>query len=331
VLFFASSWACQVSLRVWDANPPVGCDGTPNRSLNLTADSKCQFIDGGEWAIGSIFEETLILTVFETSECDSKLVSAEPTKFQRAKCVDLGGNSFAKATWTCSDSIIPLANVSTRARCKVGRAVGECHSRNSTACGGRLFSGFCPNKAASHCCIADPVADAHLLRDAAAVAAFADNNWNCADVACDQTVPAGSPQPNYACAEFASRSLAAGGYLSGLGPYDDQSAYAAYGYNGNTYDLCWVASDSGGPLGLKDYCIAAGYSQVGSVDAAVVGIVNGGDGPDSHAVIGVAPDTFDAHNNARYHVPTSYYDVNSLWASGGSPTGGLVEDVTLDV
>lgn len=34
-----------------------------------------------------------------------------------------------------------------------------------------------------------------------AVVAFADQNWNCADVACDQTVPAGSGQPDYACAE----------------------------------------------------------------------------------------------------------------------------------
>ncbi len=70
--------------------------------------------------------------------------------------------------------------------------------------------------------------------DVSQVVQWADSQWNCgtlfcntnltnydafsqlkssADPTCASTVPAGSAQPRYACAEFAARSLAYGGSI----------------------------------------------------------------------------------------------------------------------
>jgi hypothetical protein len=107
---------------------------------------------------------------------------------------------------------------------------------------------------------------------------------NCADPSCSSTVPAGSGQPNYECAEFVSRSLASGiipllflllsslhvvsvyflaGYVPNLGPLDPQANYGSYSYNGQTYDLLWTSSQSGGPLGVEDFLQASGWSSGG--------------------------------------------------------------------
>jgi hypothetical protein len=98
-----------------------------------------------------------------------------------------------------------------------------------------------------------------LAKNFTAVVEFADDNWMCADVSCSQyalfpssTFPSlshfhsphistklfskldiylmqfkrkvsiGQSQPNYECAEFVSRSLAAGGFIPNLGPLDSQ-------------------------------------------------------------------------------------------------------------
>ncbi len=66
--------------------------------------------------------------------------------------------------------------------------------------------------------------------------------WNCANVACTSTVSSGSSQSSYECAEFVARSLAAGGYISGLTGLEAQSKYDPYVYGGNSYDLLWVSS-----------------------------------------------------------------------------------------
>ncbi len=43
---------------------------------------------------------------------------------------------------------------------------------------------------------------------------FANDNWNCAVADCSSHVQEGQYQPNYQCAEFVARSLAAG-----IGPW----------------------------------------------------------------------------------------------------------------
>jgi len=66
---------------------------------------------------------------------------------------------------------------------------------------------------------------------------------------CHQTVAEGQYQPQYQCAEFVSRSLINGGYITGISPFASQNDLEYYKYNGKTYDLLWVSSKQGGPLG----------------------------------------------------------------------------------
>jgi hypothetical protein len=69
----------------------------------------------------------------------------------------------------------------------------------------------------------------------------------------------GEYQPDYQCAEFVSRSLAAGGYIPGLHGNESQSRFLNYHHNGKTYDLLWVSHKQGGPLGLEDLLIVLGW------------------------------------------------------------------------
>src|SRR5579885_2784781 len=61
-----------------------------------------------------------------------------------------------------------------------------------------------------------------------AAVSFADAHWNCATAACTSRVSAGSAQPNYQCAEFVARALAAEGKVPGLSSSSSQSAYGNY-------------------------------------------------------------------------------------------------------
>jgi len=158
------------------------------------------------------------------------------------------------------------------------------------------------------------------LRDNAGVVYFANKNWNCADVACSSTVPAGSGQPGYACAEFSARSLCYGGYIPGVGAYDPQGSYYSYSYGGTTYDLCLTTSmsDALGALGFTKLA-----AQASSVTAGVAVFGDGGDGYFSHAVIGVGPQTVDAHNNARYNIAVTddlFQGIDACWGPPGSPS-----------
>jgi len=158
----------------------------------------------------------------------------------------------------------------------------------------------------------------------ALVTSFADANWNCVDAACSSRVSAGTFQSNYQCAEFVSRSLAAAGVFPGLTAHSSQSAYLNYKYsNGKTYDLLWVSSVQGLPLGLEDLLKVMGWRNTGSscsgVEAGYVGICEGSDGPHSHVWVGVSPNTVDAHNSARFHVPCSFYQNQAIYA----PPGGV--------
>jgi len=147
--------------------------------------------------------------------------------------------------------------------------------------------------------------------DTNAVVAFAQNNWNCANVACSSRVPAGTGQPGYACAEFVARSLAAGGYIPGLGATSPQGSFGSY----RGYDLLLttgLSSALGNILGFRK--VAASAS---SINAAYPAFGDGGDGYFSHAVIGVAAGTVDAHNNARQNYPAAYAlfkGVDAVWA-----------------
>jgi len=163
--------------------------------------------------------------------------------------------------------------------------------------------------------------------------AFADANWDCADVSCSQRVAAGSAQPNYECAEFVSRSLASGGHLPGLGPKDPQSAYGSYHFDGKTYDMLWTSSRSAlqGPLGVEDFLIAKGWHKTSSIDDCTVVLVVGAEGYETHVAVGVAGDVINAHNMARYHVDGAFYQINNLYAPPGSDVAATANATVPDV
>jgi len=93
--------------------------------------------------------------------------------------------------------------------------------------------------------------------------------------------------------------------------------------NGKTYDLLWVSSGEGGPLGLEDALKEMGWVDVGtncatSIKAGYVAIVNGADGPRSHTFVGVGENLGDAHNNAQFHVSGCFYGTpNAIYAPPG--------------
>jgi len=157
----------------------------------------------------------------------------------------------------------------------------------------------------------------------ASFVAFANLNWGCVDATCTANVTAGTFQPNYQCAEFVSRCLVAGGAIPNLDPYGSQESYLGYSFGGKTYDLLWVSSNEGAPIGLEDLLKVLGWVNVGNdctqVQAGYVAISTGADGPYSHAFVGVGNELADAHNSARFQVPSCFYSgpsaaINALYA-----------------
>eukprot|EP01113_Clastostelium_recurvatum_P034813 TRINITY_DN476_c0_g1_i3.p1 TRINITY_DN476_c0_g1~~TRINITY_DN476_c0_g1_i3.p1 ORF type:complete len:385 (-),score=87.18 TRINITY_DN476_c0_g1_i3:127-1194(-) len=147
--------------------------------------------------------------------------------------------------------------------------------------------------------------------DVNAVVYFANTNWNCADVACSQRVPAGSGQENYACAEFAARSLAAGSYIPGLASHDSSAAYGNYkGYNLRVTTS--LSSCLGNVLGFKKQA-----ANQGAINAAYPVFGDGGDGYFSHACIGVSSQHIDCHNNARYQMTGDWVFIKGIDAVWG--------------
>jgi len=121
-------------------------------------------------------------------------------------------------------------------------------------------------------------------------------------------VPAGSSQPGYACAEFAARALAYGGCIP-ISAYAPQSDYSNFEY-GNLI----VTTGLGAALDKL------GFRRMGtdgsSVNAGCAVVGDGGDGAWSHAAIGVASGTVDAHNNARYHMGATWVmddGIDEIW------------------
>jgi Putative peptidoglycan binding domain/Putative amidase domain len=177
---------------------------------------------------------------------------------------------------------------------------------------------------------------AHAASSISAAVQYADGHWNCTDVGCTSTVSAGSAQPNYQCAEFVARSLAAAGLVPGLGSNASQSAYGNYvAPNGKTYDLLWVGwtTSSGyntGINGLYQYLTQNGIgTDIGNVSTSQIAlgdvvIYHEGDGHTSIVVQAGSSPLVDAHNNARYHVGYtegySDFTILHLTATGPLPT-----------
>jgi hypothetical protein len=146
-----------------------------------------------------------------------------------------------------------------------------------------------------------------------AAVTYADSHWNCATAACTSRVPAGAAQPNFQCAEFVARSLAAEGKVPGLTSSSSQSAYGSYrAKNGQTYDLLWVGVDASGYNdegipGLYQYLTQNGVgANIGNnPSGAVPGDVTfhfEGQGHTGLLVQTGSNPLADFHNNARYHV-----------------------------
>jgi len=180
---------------------------------------------------------------------------------------------------------------------------GQCQDK-SLSCNGTYKSGDCPGNSNVLCCVG--------------IAPFANRYWNCANPSCSSTVAAGGSQPNYECAEFVARSLATAGWMPNLGSLAAQSSYGSYVYGGKTYDLLWVSDKQGGPLGLREYLIAVGWTMP-SISAANIKdgtavFCEGSGGSYGHVAIGVGANTCDAHNNARYKVNpcNTYYTIDEL-------------------
>jgi hypothetical protein len=151
-----------------------------------------------------------------------------------------------------------------------------------------------------------------------AAVAFANTHWACSTAACTTKVKAGQGQPDYECAEFAARSLAADGYIPGLSTTSPQSAYGSYKPgNGKTYDLLLITPTSGLNT-IAQFLTTYGYfknmgESLSSAEPGDLVVL----GNNAHVVIIISSgytigSTYvDAHNNARYNDPLS--DEMSGW------------------
>jgi hypothetical protein len=153
---------------------------------------------------------------------------------------------------------------------------------------------------------------------------FANTHWNWTAWNDSTPVAFGDSQPNYQCAEFVARALAAAGLIPGLSPDAPQSDYFDYtAPNGKVYDLLLISDlpqynnlyaylmDSG--IG-KDVGDQPGEAQPGDIVVTYLGP----NGTPSHTgLVAQAPTatseaTVDAHNNARLDYGYSYYAPSHL-------------------
>jgi hypothetical protein len=173
---------------------------------------------------------------------------------------------------------------------------------------------------------------------------YADTAWNWLSPSGSGggTVGSGDDQPDFQCAEFVSRALAAAGLIPGLNqwsPRTGSGSFEQYNAFGKTYNLLNVGSAAihitwpidlgiGYNLGLYDYLIDSGIgTDIGfNTGAAMPGDVvfwygdnSPADGTHRHhagllATTGTASETtYDAHNFARYHQPiTSDSETKSI-------------------
>jgi len=189
---------------------------------------------------------------------------------------------------------------------------GQCQD-NSLPCSGHYTANECPGGNNIQCCSGSAPPPPPVN---GTCATFANNQWDCATPTCATRVSAGTGQPSYQCAEFVSRTLASAGLLP-ISALAAQSSYLNFHANGKTYDLLWVSSKQGGPLGLDDYLKESGWTSCGTsvncVNECSALMVVGSEGPYSHTVVGVGKDVCDAHNVARYHVSPTIYNIDNVW------------------
>jgi len=167
---------------------------------------------------------------------------------------------------------------------------GQCQTTYLPCTYGTYVHNLCPGPSTVLCCKGGVT--------------FAERYWNCEDVKCKYLVGAGAIQPNYASAEFVSRSLAAEGYVFGLSGLEEKGFFAVYTFNNVTYDLLWVSQlqASGSPKGLREYLISIGWSVTNTINLLSAVFISDANGPFSRVAIGVGSDLCDAHDPAIYHV-----------------------------
>jgi len=149
---------------------------------------------------------------------------------------------------------------------------------------------------------------------------FAENHWSWTAWNDSTPVAGGADQPNYQCAEFVARAMAAAGLIPGLSPDAPQDDYFNYtAPNGKVYDLLLISvlpqynniyaylMDSGLGIDVGDDPAAARPG-----DFVVTYLAP--DGTSSHMGLIVTPAagsggvTVDAHNHARYHYAYNFYE-----------------------
>ena len=153
---------------------------------------------------------------------------------------------------------------------------------------------------------------------------YAEAHWNWTAWNDSTPVAFGDAQPDYQCAEFVARALAAAGLVPGLGPDAPQDDYFHYtAPNGKVYDLLLI-SELPQYNNLSAYLKDSGIGEdVGDQPAAarpgdIVVTYLGPDGTPSHvglvshAATSTGEATVDAHNNARLDYGYHYYAPSHL-------------------
>ena len=153
---------------------------------------------------------------------------------------------------------------------------------------------------------------------------YAKAHWNWTAWNDSTPVAFGDAQPNYQCAEFVARALAAAGLVPGLSPDAPQNDYFDYtAPNGKVYDLLLI-SDLPQYNNLYAYLMDSGIGedvgdQPGEAQPGdIVVTYLGADGTPSHtglvsqAATATSEATVDAHNNARLDYGYHYYAPSHL-------------------
>jgi len=182
-----------------------------------------------------------------------------------------------------------------------------------------------PTKAGTFATVADqpgPVDTDAAVR--ALEVQFANTHWSWTAWNDSTPVTDGSSQPNYQCAEFVARALAAAGLIPGLSPDAPQNDYFNYtAPNGKVYDLLLISDlpqynnlyaylmDSG--IG-EDVGDQPGEAQPGDIVVTYLGPNNT---PSHTGLVAQAPTatseaTVDAHNNARLDYGYHFYAPSHL-------------------
>ncbi|MEY9964373.1 hypothetical protein ABIA33_002415 [Streptacidiphilus sp. MAP12-16] len=153
---------------------------------------------------------------------------------------------------------------------------------------------------------------------------YADAHWSWTAWNDSTPVAFGGDQPNYQCAEYVARSLAAAGLIPGLGPDAPQSDYFTYAApNGKVYDLLLI-SDLPQYHNLYDYLMDSGIGKdIGdhpeqALPGDIVVTYAGPGGTKSHtglvaqAATDTAEATVDGHNHARLDYGYHYFAPSHL-------------------